>query len=297
MSNYLIFTEKELEKVYKPSLQFLNDDFLPSNFPKSENLIKNNMSFYTLYCYGDSDFEKEYFDYKKFNIQNKNHHFKGINYIELNKILDFAIYEEELMKLVNSQEIRFIEELESKRQFPNFEIALMESMQSVHTSLIFLKSLNFENNRIKDITQKYFTNSYMHIVNHFKNKYFFLYEKSFFGVSIEDDFNKRLKKNNRDILDKNTLWFKVGLLLAEGKIQELKKEQPKISFDKMASYLGDNKYSVYIKATLNYYTKTNVDKNIYLSFKKMKSINDYCQSNDIIVCEDFSNRLAALNQN
>ena len=94
--------------------------------------------------------------------------------------------------------------------------------------------------------------------------------------------NKTSKKHYTE-----NLWFEVGLLLAEGKIQEFRKDNPKISFKNIAIHFGNKSYESYIKATLQEYIKNNRDKNIYLNIEKMENIIRHCEENKIEICDFF----------
>jgi hypothetical protein len=207
MKGYLIKAENDIEEVYKPSLDLLNanDDFffLLFSFPLSAQTIKESMSFYSSFCYGEDDCEREYFDYKKFDYKNKGHHFKGINYENLNAKLDFRIFHDELTKLILDLESTFFQEIEDNRKYPNFEIPLSDNLNEIKLSMNILNKINYNNNRIKDIVKKCFLSSYQNVINVLRNKYSILYEKSFLILS-DIDINTNESNITNDIDAKAT---------------------------------------------------------------------------------------------
>lgn len=93
----------------------------------------------------------------------------------------------------------------------------------------------------------------------------------------------------------NTTWFKVGLLFAKGKVQELYKKHitEKGHFKKITLELDFKATDrPYFSETIN--NSTNNPKNIYSNFDKMKKIRDYCKKNEICICDDFDNKFNAL---
>ncbi len=98
------------------------------------------------------------------------------------------------------------------------------------------------------------------------------------------------KDQTSDEADKEKVWFKVGLLFADGQVQELygKYKFDKGHFTKIALELGFKSTDrPYFSETIN--NMTNNAKNIYRNFTKMKKIHDYCIMNKILICEDFDN--------
>lgn len=112
--------------------------------------------------------------------------------------------------------------------------------------------------------------------------------------SLLFDYNIRLKRypkpENKVKNNQEKIWFKVGLLFANGKMDELL-EYFNDSVTKTAEHLEKPNYNKYILATKNNYTKTNSDKNIYSKRSKMIEIINYCKKNNIVVTEDFINRI------
>lgn len=205
MNGYLLRTDNDIEEVYKPSLTLLNerDDFffLFFPFPLSAQTLKECMIFYSLFGYSDVDFEREYFDYTKFDYKNKGHHFGGINYVLLNEKLDFSIFKEELTERIQDLESSFIQQIEEAKKYPNFEIPLSEHLQELKISFNILKEIDYSNNRVKDIVKESFVTSYRNVVNVLKSKYVALYEKSFVGL---DDMDTSENEIFNDKIDKNS---------------------------------------------------------------------------------------------
>lgn len=205
MNGYLLRTDNDIEEVYKPSLTLLNENddffFLFFPFPLSAQTIKECMIFYSLFGYSDDDFEREYFDYTKFNYKNKGHYFNGINYVLLNKKLDFSIFKEELTNRIQDLESSFIQQIEETKKYPNFEIPLSENLEELKISFNNLKKIDYSNNRVKDIVKECFMNSYWSVVDVLRNKYSALYEKSFVVLDDMDTsenyiFNDKIDKNS-----------------------------------------------------------------------------------------------------
>ncbi|MEP2237467.1 MAG: hypothetical protein ABJI22_03835 [Maribacter sp.] len=93
----------------------------------------------------------------------------------------------------------------------------------------------------------------------------------------------------------NLTWFKVGILFANGKAEELynKYKNEKGHFTKITLELGFKKTDrPYFSETIN--NSTNSTKNIYNSFSKIKKIHDHCVINKILIKEDFMRIFNAL---
>jgi hypothetical protein len=96
----------------------------------------------------------------------------------------------------------------------------------------------------------------------------------------------------------NEIWFKVGVLIAKGDLNEYYKSN-KIGFKegysalKVAKELNNIKYEKFILATINNYPSgnSNADKNIYNSKKKMNKIIKYCNENHITIDNYFLTRI------
>jgi hypothetical protein len=166
----------------------------------------------------------------------------------------------------------------------------------------------YDKNSIQEIVTDIYSESYLDTIQKIKANY-----KSVFP-EIENNFNLNFElesvnflfanenrqgysfryKEINELIAENKHWFKVGILFAKGEIQKLRKENPKISFAKIAEHFNNKNYEVYIKATNNNYTKTNPDKNIYINFDKMDLILKHCKLNDIAVCDDFDLKYKAL---
>jgi hypothetical protein len=105
--------------------------------------------------------------------------------------------------------------------------------------------------------------------------------------------------NPKDIktedLDKTRTWFKVGLLLAKGTVQNLYKKykSEKGHFKKITLELGFKETDrPYFSETINNTTVS--DKNIYSNLSKMKKIRSYCKKYNILICEDFDKKFKTL---
>lgn len=144
------------------------------------------------------------------------------------------------------------------------------------------KNISTSENKTLLSKVKYFKENYIELYNTLHklyNPYLINYERL--------SFEKIQTKENKD---EETLWFQVGILFAEGKIQDLKKKNPKLSFADIAKYFNNSSYDTYIKATVQNYTKSNTDKNLFLHIEKIKKILSYCRTNNINICEDFTSK-------
>ena len=96
--------------------------------------------------------------------------------------------------------------------------------------------------------------------------------------------------------DKDKLWFKAGVLFANGEIDKLKIKHNNI-VPRIVEEIGEE-YNKYILATLNEYGKkgynSNSDKNIYLHMGKMEKIILYCQNHNIEITDNFLKKFKEL---
>jgi hypothetical protein len=94
----------------------------------------------------------------------------------------------------------------------------------------------------------------------------------------------RLKE--KDI--KNKIWFKVGILFANGEIDRIisvQKDNSGINFTKIAKDLGNTSYRPYLSESWSKANKGN--KNIFSNHGKLKLIYDYCNINNITMIDSF----------
>lgn len=115
-------------------------------------------------------------------------------------------------------------------------------------------------------------------------------------------FNKlialiKTQKTKRKKLDKDLIWFKVGLLFATGEINTLKKQ-----FDNNASQIAKHKfkdkwsgYRPYISNSIS--NTTNDDKNIFSNNAKLKKIYNYCINSAITMDSNFEDIIHSINPN
>lgn len=99
-----------------------------------------------------------------------------------------------------------------------------------------------------------------------------------------------VQKNNKKKKDCEYYWHKIGVSFATGEMDKLI-EKFNGSFNSIAVHLGNKNYEKFILASKNDYKKTNTEKNIYYSRKKMQSVIDYCKQKKLIIQQDFINRL------
>jgi hypothetical protein len=105
--------------------------------------------------------------------------------------------------------------------------------------------------------------------------------------SDEDNLLINIEKINID-----SLWFKVGLFFANGQISQLIENYKNFTmpnFTAISKELGNINYRPYISESIN---NTNIsDKNIFSNNRKVQTIIKYCEINNIIISEDFKNRI------
>lgn len=86
--------------------------------------------------------------------------------------------------------------------------------------------------------------------------------------------------------DSSKLWFKVGVLFANGKIEKLYNLTN--SFSQVAIELGNKNYRPYISES---WGNTNIgNKNIFSNKKRVEIIKEYCLDNNIELSESFKCR-------
>jgi hypothetical protein len=97
---------------------------------------------------------------------------------------------------------------------------------------------------------------------------------------------------NIEKINTDSLWFKVGLFFANGQISQLIENYKNITmpnFTAISKELGNTNYRPYISESIN---NTNIsDKNIFSNNRKVQAIIKYCEINNIIISDDFKNRV------
>lgn len=104
--------------------------------------------------------------------------------------------------------------------------------------------------------------------------------------------NKELKKNNTKDPKESRLWFKVGILFANGDMDKLlikHKVGTMANYSAIASELGDKSLRPYISQSLSFSNST--DKNIFSKKAKIDYIISYCKSKSITVVDSFYKRV------
>jgi hypothetical protein len=117
-----------------------------------------------------------------------------------------------------------------------------------------------------------------------------------YSDSLENGKPKKDKKNYKDYV-----WFKVGLLFADGTMEKYYKVtdigflklKDNFTAPKVAIDLGHEGYEKYILATLNNYNSNSDSKkkNIFSSREKMEKIIDHCNKKNIPINPYFISRL------
>lgn len=86
----------------------------------------------------------------------------------------------------------------------------------------------------------------------------------------------------------NRIWFKVGLLWANGQMTNLLSKH-RSNCTKIAKELGNSSYRPYISESLS--NTNDTDKNIFKSPDKIQVIRKYCTENKIEMSEEFTRRI------
>src|SRR5699024_566696 len=122
--------------------------------------------------------------------------------------------------------------------------------------------------------------------------------KNYLNDIEQKDFNN-LTSDNANIIPQlkekpypDTVWFRVGIKFATGEMDKFYDNnytgiKNEYSAPKIAKEIGISNAEKYILATLNNYTKTNVDKNIFANPHKIKTIIGYCKAENIELCQSF----------
>lgn len=155
--NYILNSLEEIQKVYTPSIEELQDSFLPClpEFRLSKKVIIESMRFRIKLS--DSK-EDEGFSSElsleailtgiKFNLISKSSVIHNFDYNYLLNNIDFIVFKEELEKSLADLKKHFYNDIEECRKIPNFEISLSEFLNKLYNSKSFLESLNLEDSVI-----------------------------------------------------------------------------------------------------------------------------------------------------
>jgi len=130
----------------------------------------------------------------------------------------------------------------------------------------------------------------------------YLKMKKFIDELLETEVIKQQSevpgKKKNDYAFKEYIWFKNGLLFAEGKMNKYY-NSTKTSFadgysaPKVAKEIGYENHEKFILATIKNYSKdnSNADKNIYNSKDKMEKVIKHCKDNNFGIDEYFLSKL------
>lgn len=107
-----------------------------------------------------------------------------------------------------------------------------------------------------------------------------------YAKNEQNEIIKSVKKNSE-----NLAWFNVGVLFANGEMNQLK-----IDFNSNATKIAKfkfgekwKKYRPYISESIN--NTTNSDKNIFSNNTKLQEIKEHCLLNKITITPDFTNKI------
>lgn len=116
----------------------------------------------------------------------------------------------------------------------------------------------------------------------------------------KNDFNSKVnnsaKINDKNRTSKNFAWFKVGVQFAKGEMYDIIEQEFKIkgkSFREIAEDIEEPNYRQIISNS--YLDNEKSDRNIFNSYKKIKSIYEYCITNNIKIDERFLKKIKEKN--
>jgi hypothetical protein len=108
------------------------------------------------------------------------------------------------------------------------------------------------------------------------------------------EINNAIQMQNKTISDEikqSRIWFKVGLLFANGEMDKLIDKHNKDNtpnFSAIAKELGDFNFRPYISESIS--GTNNNDKNIFSNLDKINFITAYCENNGIVIVDSFKMR-------
>lgn len=105
-----------------------------------------------------------------------------------------------------------------------------------------------------------------------------------------DEIHKKYDKTTTENF-KTKLWFKVGLMIANGEMEVLKKKHSD-NYSSIAKELDNVNYRPYISDS--YGTNSESDKNIFNSARKMRIIYDYCITENIEITPFFLSKYESI---
>jgi hypothetical protein len=115
----------------------------------------------------------------------------------------------------------------------------------------------------------------------------------------EEEHQPNKAKNDIKIKEKeNTLWFKIGLLFANGEMDKLiakYKDGSMSNSTKIAKELGNKNYRPYISESTFAQNKNN--KNIFSNTAKIDFIEEYCKKHNITIVDSFKELKKATKKN
>jgi len=138
---------------------------------------------------------------------------------------------------------------------------------------------------------KYFTNTNIPILLLFEHC------ELLFALETLAMFKSFINKPYEEIEEKlsfmNTLWFKVGISLANGEIDRLILSNGN-NYTRIAQILGNRNYRPYISESLGGASKS--DKNIFKNQSKLLKIYQYCIEKKIEMTDNFKKKIDTINK-
>ena len=149
----------------------------------------------------------------------------------------------------------------------------------VENIVMCIKKINTVSLHILENNQNVFDNTYRINGNGFITKLYKVAPKAK-DITVDNDTKQK------------RIWFKVGLLFANGEMDRLiakHKNGTMTNYTAIANELGDISFRPYISESI--YGMNQNDKNIFASNEKTNFIKSYCESNGITVVDSFKNRI------
>lgn len=196
------------------------------------------------------------------------------------QIDDFKLLEDEIYDIIQTRDQSsitiYFTQLEKYRNanFPYDQTFINKEFQNWNTAdpelfsaELFPKYITFLN----DLHHFFLTSIDTHLILYHKGQY----DKQ--GTNLSQQSNTPMDKTQ-------TIWFRVGLLFANGEMARLIKKHNR-NYTKIAKELNNPSFRPYISESAN--NTNNTDKNIFSNISKMKAIKSYCEEQKIDIDEAF----------
>ncbi|AYN05489.1 hypothetical protein [Flavobacterium sp. 140616W15] len=215
--NYILNSIEDIQKIYTPDIEFLDDDFMEHlyEFKLSKKVILESMRFRNKFS--DNEGEESFFlelsteellTGIKCNIISKTNLIHNIDYAYLLSNIDLDVFKSELGKLLLNQEKSFVKEIENTLENSNSDLKFNKYFKNKIENLIksedYLKSLIPNSNDFIKLVSSSYLESYSKTYNQLKSEYFDLLPQCFElqkMVTLDNSIrNKYSNINNNDLL-------------------------------------------------------------------------------------------------